>query len=152
MNCFTRNNPTGIASSGSIWAKKLSIRPSPTTVRYLGIVTAIGTNIRASVFTAKINFLPLKSFFDKTYPAAAEITIDKTTTITVDSILLNRYLEAGTFEVLAVVNSLIKFSKVGRFVINLGGYTKSSSIGLMALKIIKSIGKIINTIIGSRII
>jgi hypothetical protein len=133
-------------------ARELSISPNFTTVRYLGIATAIGTNIRARVLILKRSFLPLNSFLDKTYPAAAEIKIDKTITIIVDVMLLNRYLEAGTLEVPAVVNSLLKFSRVGLVVINLGGYTKSSSIGLKALKTIKSIGNIINAIIGSNII
>ena len=92
----------------------------------------------------------LKRFFEKTYAAHAHIISAPKTVITVVITLLNKYLEAGMLVLEERLNSDIKLSRVGLRTKNLGGYAISSSIGLKAFEIIKTIGSAIITQIGTR--
>ena len=90
MNCFTKNKPTGIASSGIIWAKMVLVIPSDEITKYLGITSAEPTNIIAASLILKIRRFPLKRSFDKT-KAVSEVTkIVAATPIKVTIILLNK--------------------------------------------------------------
>jgi len=103
-------------------------------MKYLGIATATGINIRATEFISKINFFILYFFFDRQYAVATVIKSVKRTVLPVVKILLNKYLVTGIalFEEVAV--RLMKFCNVGRVVNSFGGYTSNSSSGLKAFE------------------
>lgn len=62
MNCLSKNSPTGRASAGKMWTQKLSIRFSRSMIKKRGMVTAMGTNIRAMVLTVNKMVLSLNRF------------------------------------------------------------------------------------------
>ena len=113
MNCLTKNKPTGIAIIGKIFEINLSIKPRFTMIMNLGMVTAIGTNINAKVLISNNNFLPLKFFLERTYPAETARTTETTTVKIVTNIELNKYLAAGTELVSNKANKSVKFLIVG---------------------------------------
>ena len=65
-NCLTRNKPTGMAISGRICANHVLYAPIFTIIKYLGIETAVATNIRAIWLISHKAPLILNFFFEKT--------------------------------------------------------------------------------------
>ncbi|GMQ57929.1 hypothetical protein AN1V17_23240 [Vallitalea sediminicola] len=143
MNCFNKKIPIGIANNGMICAKYVLKIPMLTTIKNLGIATATGTNIKAKVLILLNVAFPLNSNFDKAKAAHELIKSVSMITLTVTMILLNKYLDAGIPDSAEKLNNNLKFSKVGFFTKNLGGYANSSVKGLNALLMIKTIGNAI---------
>ena len=80
-----------------------------TIIKYLGILTAMETNISATVLMLKRKLRSLKCFFEKTYPTLTAIITFPRTTSRVERILLNRYRDAGTDVSEESENSILKF-------------------------------------------
>ncbi len=124
--------------------------PKVVTTRYLGIATAVATNIRAVWLMENNAFLERKFFFDKAYPVASVIRMVRNIVSTVMMIELKKYLVIGTPVPDAVLNSLAKFSKVGFDTKNRGGNRNSSESGLKAWETTYKTGSNMKTPMGSR--
>src|SRR5512145_922280 len=113
MNCLIMNKPTGMAKAGKMWTMNVSISPRRSMIKKRGMVTAMGTNIKATVLMANRVCLSLKRFFDRAYAAVDETSIEAATVTRVIRILLKRYRLTGIPEVENFENSSEKLLNVG---------------------------------------
>lgn len=108
--------------------------------KYLGIWTAIGTNMSASVLISNNTFFPLKCNLDKPYALSAVMVIAKNTPIEVINKLLIKYLENGIPDALDMRANSVKLFTVGFLTKNAGGYANNSEMGLNAWLMMNKIG------------